>query len=292
VPATLLALPFRLLTTLVVLVLGVVLVSLGAVRWLTRPLRTLAIAADNLGRNIDQPPLPETGPTEVKRASQAFNTMQRRLKRYLDDRARILAAVSHDLKTPITRLRLRAELMDDAELKQKISDDLDDMETMVSATLDFMRSDGANEQTQPLDMTALVESLVEDARELSWDVQLEGQAERPYAGKPLALKRCLNNLIENAVRYGHAARVVIDDRDDQLRIRVIDQGDGLPEAEMEQVFDPFYRREASRSRHSGGTGLGLGIARNIARAHGGDVTLANHSPRGLMATVTLPRADR
>jgi signal transduction histidine kinase len=162
------------------------------------------------------------------------------------------------------------------------------MESMVSATLDFMRGVENREAAQPLDVTALLESLQEDARELDGKVAIEGRAAKPYPGRPQALKRCLRNLIENAVRYGRSAAIRVEDTAAELRIRVRDEGPGIPESELERVFEPFQRLEASRSRDTGGTGLGLGIARNIARAHGGDVILRNVEG-GLEAVLTLPR---
>lgn len=281
--------PYRLVLSLGVLLAAVIALALIAVRWVTRPLKTLAEAAEKLGADIDRPPLDEKGPLEVSRAARAFNTMQQRLAAFIRDRTRVLAAMSHDLKTPITRLRLRAELLDDAELRAKFVRDLEEMETMVGATLDFMRGLENREPAQPLDVMALLESLQEDARETGGKVGIEGKALMPYHGHPQAFKRCLGNLIGNAVQYGKAATIRVTDSADRLQICVRDEGPGIPENELERVFEPFYRLEASRSRDTGGTGLGLGIARNIARAHGGDIVLRNLPQGGLEAVLTLPR---
>jgi signal transduction histidine kinase len=281
--------PYRLLLSLGVLLVAVIALTLVAVRWITRPLKTLAEAAEQLGADIERPPLPEQGPLEVRSASRAFNTMQQRLVAFIHDRTRILAAMSHDLKTPITRLRLRAELLDDAQLRAKFEKDLAEMESMVSATLDFMRGVENREKRQHLDVNALLESLQEDAAEMKGRVVIEGSAQKPYNGRAQGLKRCLRNLIENAVRYGKSATIRVEDAADLLRIRVRDEGPGIPEDELERVFEPFQRLEASRSRDTGGTGLGLGIARNIARAHGGDIVLRNLAQGGLEAVLTLPR---
>lgn len=281
--------PYRLLLSLVVLLAAVVALSLLAVRWATRPLNALADAADELGRNIDRPPMEEKGPLEVARAARAFNTMQTRLASYVHDRTRVLAAMSHDLKTPITRLRLRAELLGDSQMREKFTRDLDEMESMVGATLDFLRGLENREPVNPVDVMALLESLQSDARETGGTVEIEGATAKPYPGGPQALKRCLGNLIENAVKYGRSARVVIDDNDTRLEIRIRDQGPGLPPAELEKVFEPFYRVEGSRSRETGGTGLGLTIARGIAEAHGGELSLRNREGGGLEAMLTLPR---
>jgi len=280
--------PYRLLISLVVLLVAVVAVSLIAVRWATRPLNALADAADELGRDIHRPPLPEKGPEEVRRAARAFNTMQARLAGYIRDRTRVLAAMSHDLKTPVTRLRLRSELLGDPHMKDKFTKDLDEMESMVGATLDFLRGLENREPVKPVDIMALLESLQADLRETGGAVEIEGATVRPYPGGPQALKRCLGNLIENAVKYGQAARVLIDDNDARLRIRIQDRGPGLPPAELEKVFEPFYRVEGSRSRETGGTGLGLTIARGIAEAHGGRLSLRNREEGGLEATLALP----
>jgi len=281
--------PYRLLLSLGVLLVAVVAVSLVAVRWATRPLNALADAADELGRDIHRPPLPEEGPEEVSRAARAFNTMQARLAAYIRDRTRVLAAMSHDLKTPITRLRLRSELLEDPQARAKLTKDLDEMESMVGATLDFLRGQESGEPVRPLDVMALLESLQADVRETGGAVEIEGVTARPFPGGPQALKRCLGNLIENAVKYGQSARVVIDDNDARLEIRIQDQGPGLPPAELERVFEPFYRVEGSRSRETGGTGLGLTIAKSVAEAHGGSLALRNRAEGGLEAALILPR---
>lgn len=281
--------PPRLLFNLLILLAAVIFLSLLAVRLATRPLNTLASAAEKLGNDINSPPLIETGPTEVRRAAHAFNTMQSRLVSYIQERTRILAAMSHDLKTPITRLRLRAELLEDDDLRSKFTKDLEEMESLVAATLDFMRGVGNPEPVQPVDVMALLESIQADAAEIGQEVRLEGIAARPYPCKPAALKRCLGNLIDNAVKYGKSATVIVNDHDKQLQIHILDQGQGIPEAELERVFEPFYRLESSRSRDTGGTGLGLGIARNIAQMHGGDLLLRNRPYSGLEAILTLPR---
>ena len=284
--------PYRLLASLAVLLAAVVVVSLVAVRWATRPLKALADAADELGRDIHRPPLPEEGPEEVSRAARAFNTMQARLAGYIRDRTRVLAAMSHDLKTPVTRLRLRAELLEDPQVRAKFTKDLDEMEAMVGATLDFLRGQESGEPVQPVDIMAMLESLQADMAEMGGKIRVEGAARAPFSGKPQALKRCLANLVENAVKYGKSARVVVEDSDARLEIRVQDEGPGLPETELEKVFDPFYRLEASRSRETGGTGLGLTIARGVAEAHGGRVQLRNRAEGGLEAILVLPRAIR
>ncbi len=281
--------PVTLLIALSVLLLSVILLSLFGVHSIVRPLRELRQAAEGLGKDIHQPPLELTGPSEVRETARAFNTMQQRLKNYIEDRAGILAAVSHDLKTPLTRIRLRTELMDDDELREKTQKDLDDMETMVTATLDFMRGTETGETSQRIDLMALLESVQQDAEEAGKPVSIEGRIVSPYTGKPLALKRCLVNLVENAVRYGGSCEITVEERERDVVITICDRGPGIQESMLEKVFDPFVRVENSRAQHTGGSGLGLGIARNIARAHGGDLTLSNRPEGGLCARLLLPK---
>lgn len=256
----------------------------------TRSIQGLARAADALGANPDGPPLPASGPSEIAPVIAAFNRMQARVREHVLERARMLSAISHDLKTPITRLRLRSEMLADTELRTKMQRDLDEMETMVGETLEFFRDLGREPQRKPVDVDALVESLCEDRREAGQAIDLHGAARAPCNAHPQALRRCLENLVENAVCYGSNVVIEIDDTVERLRILVRDHGPGIPEAEMERVFEPYYRLESSRNRNSGGTGLGLSIARNIARWHGGDVALRNApGGEGLVAELMLPR---
>jgi signal transduction histidine kinase len=267
----------------------VVAIALYAVRLATRPFAVLAAAADELGQDIRRPPLAETGPTEVRRAAHAFNRMQARLARTIEDRSRMLAAVSHDLKTPITRLRLRTEMLDDGELKDRFARDLDEMEQMVAATTDFLRGFGTTQPRETVDVLALLESIQSDAAELGGQVEICDAPIAGYPGYAQGLKRCLANLVDNAVAYGGGARMVVEDSDAMLVIRVQDRGRGVPEAELERIVEPFYRVESSRNRGTGGTGLGLAIARDIARLHGGELTLRNLPGGGLEAALSLPR---
>jgi len=260
------------------------------VRMMTSSLDRLSRAADAIGRNPEDAPLADSGPSEIHRVIAAFNRMQQRVRDYLVERGRLLTAISHDLKTPITRLRLRAEMLSDGEIRAKMLRDLDDMQTMVGTTLDFFRTTGTDAQRQPVDIGALIESISEDRREAGQALDVRGVVcNGPYRADPQALRRCLENLIENALRYGGGAAIEVKDSSDRLRIAVIDRGPGIPESELERVFEPFYRLDASRNMDSGGTGLGLSIARNIARWHGGEVTLSTAPGGGLVAAVVLPR---
>jgi signal transduction histidine kinase len=289
VPREATSLPARLLLTLGALLAVVLILSFIAVRWLSRPLKALADAADALGKNIRQPPLPEAGPSEVRRAAGAFNTMQSRLVRFIEDRTRILAAMSHDLKTPLTRLRLRAELLDDDEARHRFEKDLGEMQAMVTDALEALR--GLDEQAEPVpvDVATLLESIQADNEEMGRSVEIEGQPDAPLVCDPARLRRCVANLVDNAVVYGRRARIRVDDSPKTFTLRICDDGPGIPEDMLERVFDPFFRLEASRSRDTGGTGLGLSIARNIARAFGGDLRLRNAPGGGLEARLTVPR---
>ncbi|MGH7121582.1 MAG: ATP-binding protein [Acetobacteraceae bacterium] len=271
--------------------------TIWAVRRLTRPLRTLAAAAERLGRDVHAPPLSEEGPSEIATAALAFNTMAARIRRFVEDRTLLLTAMGHDLRTPITRLKLRAEFIEDDDQRQKIMADLDEIETMVAATLDFGRNATASEPAGPIDLALLCQTVLDEAA----DVRPEAADALAYAGpahctaraRTGALKRALGNLVNNAISYGGAARLTLippeaDQKDGVARIEIDDDGPGIPPADLERVFQPFQRLEVSRNRETGGTGLGLPIARDILRAHGGDVTLANRPAGGVKAVVTLP----
>jgi signal transduction histidine kinase len=283
--------PRRVLMYMGVTMLVMAVLSFLAVRWITRPLHRLAAAAEALGRDIDQPPLAERGPQEVRRAAHAFNAMQERLSRYIRTRTGILAAMSHDLKTPITRLRLRAELLEHADTREKFVRDLAEMERMVHTTLDYMRGLDDREPLQPIDIPALLAAMQADAEETGHRVQVLGGAAAPFLGKPLGLRRCLQNLLDNALRYANDAEIEVQDQPRCLILSVRDRGPGIPEAELERVFEPFYRLEGSRNPSTGGSGLGLSIARNLAQSMGGEVTLRNRAGGGLEATVTLARGQ-
>jgi signal transduction histidine kinase len=214
--------------------------------------------------------------------------MQDRLYRYLDSRSRVLAAMSHDLKTPLTRLRLQVETIDDAALAERMIRELTEMEGMVREALALFGGLDDGEPAAAVDVNELIASLAAQFAEGGASVTVSGRARAPFTGKAQALKRCLTNLVSNAVKFGARAALVVED-DGELVIRVRDEGPGIPPAELERVFEPFYRRESSRNRDSGGTGLGLTIARDIAQAHGGTLTLENRPGGGLEALLVLPR---
>ncbi|WP_017902794.1 ATP-binding protein [Pseudomonas asplenii] len=272
-------------------IIVVVIIALLAVRLAIRPLNALAKAAEALGRDIRRPPLPLDGPTEVRRAAQAFNVMQQQLIASIAERTRFLAAISHDLRSPITRLRLRTELLEDNQVKERFRTDLEDMEHMVSSTLDFVSSGEVNEERQSIDINALLRSLQADLEDIGEPISVEGRAQRPLPGYARSLKRCVQNLLENAVRYGREVVVRIEDESQHLRIIIRDRGPGVPEALLEQVVEPFYRVEGSRNAKTGGYGLGLSIAHTIAAAHGGRMTLRNRQGGGLEVTLAFERRE-
>lgn len=270
------------------------LVLIAMLAWLvarmaTRPIRQLAQAASRLGSDIDHAPLAEAGPTEIRQAAHAFNAMQARIRRQIQHRTHMLAAITHDLQTPLTRMRLRLEKVSDAALQQKLIDDLGVMHGMVREGLDLARSMDSSEKIQALDIDSLLDSVCADAADGGQDVALEGSTRAFVLAQPGALRRCLTNLIDNACKYGKAARVSIALEQQKIAIRIRDQGPGIPEAELEAVFEPFYRLEASRSRDTGGTGLGLTIALNIAENHHGQLRLRNLPEGGLEVLLELPQ---
>ncbi len=264
-----------------------------AVRQFSSPMRDLAAAADRLGLDVNAAPLPERGPVEAVKAARAFNVMAERIRRFVRDRTFLLTAIGHDLRTPITRLKLRAEWMEDEEQQRKMLTDLDELEGMVAATLAFGRDDAAAEALTALDLAELLRTIGEEASdarpEAAEQVRYEGPQHQVVRARPVAIKRALSNLVQNALNYGGMAHIcLVPPRSGQLSVLIDDEGPGIPTAEIDRVFEPFHRLEGSRNRETGGTGLGLPIARNILRAHGGDVALANRNGGGLRATVTLP----
>ncbi len=266
----------------------VVLLSLWAVRRLTQPLAMLAGAAEQLGRNVYAAPLPVTGSREMRQAARVFNAMQERIRRFVAGRIELIAAISHDLRTPLTRLRLRAELTDDEETRRKMMSDLAEIEAMIEATLLFAREEGNAEARMSVDLVSLVESVCDGLPEVAISGHAGAGHRLVYVCQPLALRRCIGNLVGNAVKYGRRARVRLEVLSDAICITVDDEGDGIAEPDQERVFEAFVRLDASRNRETGGAGLGLATARMVARNHGGDVTIRNRPEGGLRASLRLP----
>ena len=271
---------------------GIAAVAVLTGRRMARPMRDLARAAGRLGRGEAVEDLPEAGPAETRETVRAFNLMRARLDRFVSDRTGMLAAVSHDLRTPITSLWLHAEFVEDAETRAKIRAALDEMQRMTGDALAFIREDIHREQTRTVDLHALLDSVAADLTELGQDIAVADSGRILVACRAPALRRALRNLLENAAAYGGRATARIERDGEEIRVVVEDEGPGIPEADLERVFEPFVRLEASRSRDTGGSGLGLAIARGIVRGHGGDIRLENRADGGLRVTVTLPGTER
>ncbi|MGG7646383.1 ATP-binding protein [Rhodovulum sp. YNF3179] len=269
------------------LIVAVVWVALGRI---IGPLTALAGAADRLGRGERVAEIAPTGPAELRRLTEAFNRMQARLTRFLGERTRLLAALGHDLRSPLTAMRVRLELLDDDENKARLTAMVDEMQTMVEATLGFARGMAVGEASETLDLAGLARDLAAEAGTPDAPVRVIEAMPAPARIRPGSFRRALRNVIENAVRYGGGAEIAVRPGDGDVAITVHDRGPGIPEDDLDNVFEPFVRLETSRSRETGGVGLGLAIARTILHAHGGEISLANRSDGGLCVTLTLPAA--
>lgn len=281
------------------------LLSAWATRRITHPLVQFTAAADRLGLDVEAPPLPEQGSRELRQAAQAFNRMQARLQRLISDRTFMLAAISHDLRTILTRLRLRTELMDDPSQQQKVQGDLSQMEIMLNSTLTFAKEDSTPEARTTFDLSSLIQSVCDDLTDSGHRIACDSGDRIILQGQPFALRRAFTNLIENAAIYGHSANVTVTSgtntkmagQEEWVEVAIADQGPGIAPEMREQVFKPFFRLERSRNRQTGGTGLGLSVARTVVRRHGGDIILQNYPhpdainqpDGGLLSTVRLPQ---
>ena len=260
-----------------------------AVRIAIRPLTRLANAVETLDPNAHPINLDEKGPNEVAYAARAFNSMQARIAAYLKERMQLLAAISHDLQTPITRMKLRAEFMDDSAEKDKLWNDLGEMEHLVREGVAYARSiHGSTEESRRTNLDSFLDSLVFDYQDMGKEVQLSGKSDAVIDTRPHALRRVLVNLTDNALKFAGAAELLIQRDKSSLSIKVMDRGPGIAEEELAQVMEPFYRVENSRNRSTGGTGLGLAIAQQLALALGGSLTLSNREGGGLCAELKLP----
>jgi len=272
---------------------ALVLVAWLGARWTGLPVRKLCVAAQAIGTHIHCQPLAEEGARECREATRVFNQMHACIRQQMLQRDQFVAAVSHDLRTPLNRLSLRAQAVSDPLLRQRFGKDIGEMHEMIRTTLDTLRGLAEPEPMVLLDVGALLRSLVDDAHDSAQDVQLLGDSVcAPVLAQASALRRCLSNLIGNALRYGQCARISLQEDAEMLHISVHDNGPGIPEAELNKVLTPFYRLDLPQQRDSGGVGLGLASARDIARRHGGGLTLANHPDGGLVATLRLPRPTR
>jgi len=271
-------------------IMGVIVLAISAwaVRRVTAPLSLLAGAAERLGKDVGADPLPELGTTEMRQASRAFNQMQERLRRFVENRTRMLAAISHDLRTPLTLLRLRAEGVESAEDRDKMLATIAEMDGMIGATLAYARDEAEAEPRRRNDIAALLASIVDDMADAGLPVAMEPSPSVILECRPAALRRALSNLLDNAVKYGMRAHAAVRTTGNEVEIAIDDEGPGIPEPELAKVTQPFYRMDESRSRDTGGIGLGLAIAMSTIQAHGGELTLSNLPHGGLRARVVLP----
>ena len=277
----------QLLITLMLSILAITPLAWLFARRLAAPITAFASAAERLGRDPRAPPLEVGGSSEVMAAAEAFNRMQERLRRYVEDRTAMVGAIAHDLRTPLTRLRFRIEAAPD-EIRSKLAADIDQMDAMISATLGFVRDASRAGPREKLELSSLIESVLDEAAETGADATALPSERLVVEGDPVALRRLAANLVENALKYGVRARGRVFTEEGHAVIEVDDDGPGIAPEEQERVFEPFYRGEPSRSRETGGAGLGLAVVRSIARAHGGDVSLRNRAGGGMTARVTLP----
>jgi signal transduction histidine kinase len=264
---------------------GVVVLAWFAALRASAPLRRLAHASTQLGQDLHREPLAETGPSEVRQAVAAFNSMQARLQSYLAERTQMLASITHDLQTPLTRLRLRLERVEDADLRERLIGDMRAMRELIDEGLELARTAETPEASVMLDLDSVLESLVEDAADAGMKAEFTGGCGAVFALRPLATRRVFANLIDNALTHGGSASVSAVRDDDGISVFIRDHGPGIPEDLLERAFDPFFRAESSRSRETGGTGLGLTIARMLASKIGATLTLRNHPEGGLEARV-------
>ncbi|PHN31440.1 cell wall metabolism sensor histidine kinase WalK [Pseudomonas sp. ICMP 460] len=278
----------RSVIVVLLVLISTALVTLVATRHLARPLQHFTQGARRFGADFRAPPIEPVGPHEIRQAILAFNSMQAQLQHFIQDRTQMLAAISHDLRAPLTRLRLRGEFIEDVDQQQKLFRDVDEMQAMINTALAFFRDDARLEQATQLDLAELLQTLIDDYRDQAIDISFRGPPRLVYFGRPLGLKRVMTNLVDNAVHYGRTPEIELLQRPGEVVIHVLDRGPGIPAEHREQVFMPFYRLEGSRNKSTGGVGLGLSTARAIVLEHGGTLTLADRQGGGLTAVVVLP----
>jgi signal transduction histidine kinase len=269
----------------------VVILTIWALRRLTAPYRMLESAVRRIGADLKSPPLPEHGSREYRSAAHAVNTMQAQLREYVEDREQLAAALAHDLRTPLTRMKLRLELLKDAGKRKALMNDLGDIEAIARSVVDFATHEVKDEAPERIDFWSLVDSIADAYPQVRF---AEGSANARGLicfGRPVALRRCVTNLVDNAVTYGERARLTLSGSEKEIVLAIEDDGPGIPAERLEQAFRPFTRVEGSRNRQTGGFGLGLTIARAIARSLGGDISLENREGGGLLTELRIPRAE-
>lgn len=276
---------------LAALCIGVVIIfiSILLLRWVTRPLQVLTEAAENFSLDEKHERLDETGPLEVRRAARAFNSLRERIQSLVAERTQALAAVSHDLRTPITRVKLRTELYDDETTRELIGADLGEMESMIDSTLEYLRAGDSTEQIRLIDLSAIIQTVVDDAIDRGRDISFTGLEHAVVRGQLIAIKRALWNVVGNALKYANRVEIDLAETPTSVLVTVSDDGPGVPEELLDRLFEPFFRVEQSRSRETGGNGLGLTITRKIMRAGGGDISIRNKLPAGLSVMMEFPK---
>ncbi|MET3581561.1 signal transduction histidine kinase [Mesorhizobium robiniae] len=268
----------------------VVAMSIWSLRRLTAPYRMMETAVKRIGNDLKSPPIAETGSREIRTAAKAVNAMQARLRDYVEDREHLAAALAHDLRTPLTRMRLRLELLRKSAVRAALAHDLADIEEIASSVIDFATFEVTEEKSERIDFWSLVESVADGYEEVSFDNDDTRSRGLICLARPVALRRCVTNLVQNAVTYGKKAHLSVHRSEKIVTLAIRDEGPGIPQAELDAVFGSFVRLEQSRNRQTGGLGLGLTIARNIARSAGGEVSLSNHPSGGLLTELKLPLA--
>jgi len=270
------------------LIFGAIFMFVWSINRFTRPLRKFKKAAEQLGIDLHSKPLDIYGPQVVREAALALNKMQERIQDLIRDRTQVLAAISHDLRTPITRMKIRAQFVEDQSLQDNFAHDLEEMQQMINETLSFARQDSHTEDKTHIDLVSLLQAICEDMQDIGQHVEFHCKIDRlAFYGRRLALKRAFTNLINNGIRYGKNVQVSLTQRGKSIWIKVEDDGPGIPEAELKHVFTPFYRGECSRNRDTGGAGLGLAVVNDIIKSHNGKVTLENKNPHGLCVWVYI-----
>ena len=275
---------------LLCLACSILVVTLVTARQFARPIKKLAAAVGEFGINHRSPAIPESGPQELRQVIRTFNEMQAQIQKFVSYRTMMLAAISHDLRTPLTRVRLRGELIEDSEQQARLFRDVDEMQAMVDGALAFFRDDAVTEPTTSFDLPTVLLTIANDYADQSIEIRYEGPAQARYQGRPFALKRALNNLVENAIKYATPPDIELVRESRAWVVVVSDRGPGIPESALGSVFRPYYRVDKSRNRGTGGVGLGLTVAQAIVHGHGGDITLKNAPGGGLQARVVLPAA--
>jgi len=278
----------RITIAFALLMLSIITMSLIAAHTVAKPIQRFAESVRRFGANPLAPSIKETGPQELRFVIRAFNEMQGQIQKFIADRTAMLTAISHDLRTPLTRMRLRGEFIDDAEQQSKLFRDVDEMQAMIDSALDFFRDDAKLEETTAFDLSELLRTIKDQYADQGIEIHYQGPSHCVYAGRPMALKRAFTNLIDNSIKYATPPEIELECGEKVISVSVKDNGQGIPQENLEEVFKPFYRVEGSRNRNTGGVGLGLTVVQTIVRSHGGDIALSNRTDGGLEAIITLP----